>query len=620
MGTNSKPHDSATGVNRRRVIQVLSTGAALSLAGCGSDEGDGGGDGDGGGNGNGNGGSSDDLGERVPEVQLDYFSNWGGRTAVLEKMMPVVADNIEELGISTSVTPKEISRILEEWLSDAREAHFTGGFFFPGQDRIDPRQDIRRNAVDWAGNNGKGNIWNFANCEYSGPAINQQFAPTEEQRQELITEAFRLTSETAPLVPISSFSIMAATNTNEVDINGVGNAGMTFLNPNWLIKSSPKNRDVIREVISPNMIRTTNYPTSESAGVLAIWNQYVHSPLFQYDENYELQPNLARDYEFSDEAQRLEIELREGGTFHNGDPITTEHVKFTFEILRENGDAYPRAGSMGLSDEGIEIIDDRSMVFHFERPSLSVRRRTLPTWGIMHKPTWENAGVRDDPEAVTLDPIVGSGPFAVTNLEQGQFLETEAHDGHPKYDIDHGVLFRAYGSEQTYIQAFEQGEVDSTDNMSPSAFDRLQGQEGVDARATKAFTPWTLQGQCQWGAAQYPEFRRAVGAVLNRQQIIDVALFGQGDPLLYATAHNTSSPWMENTEPLTKMTDDPTGSLEEAERLLEEAGWGWDDNGNLHYPPDADPSGGLWPQGETPRAEDFPCLNEDGEYVDPNEN
>lgn len=602
MASGGKPHDSNTSINRRRVIQALSAGAAISLAGCGED----------------GGGNNQDLGERVQEIKLDYFSNWGGRTAVLEKMMPLIADNIEELGVTTSVTPKEISRILDEWIGDQRAQNFTGGFFFPGQDRIDPRQDIRRNAIDWAGDNGKGNIWNYANCEYSGPAINQQFAPTEEKRQELITEAFRVTSETAPLVPISSFSIMAATNTDEVDIGGVGNAGMTFLNPNWLIKSEPKNRDVIREVISPNMIRTTNFPTSESAGVLAIWNQYVHSPLFQYDENYELQPNLATGYEFSNEAKRLEIELRDGGTFHNGDPITTEDVKFTFEILEENGDSYPRAGDMGLSDDGIEVIDERTIAFNFEAPSLSVRRRTLPTWGILHKDTWLDAGVRENPEAVELDPIVGSGPFAVTNLEQGQYLETEAHAGHPKYDIDHGVLFKAYGNEQTAVQAFEQGEVDSTDNLSPGAFDRLEGTDGVETIATKAFTPWTLQAQCNWGATQFPAFRRAVGAVLNRQKIIDVALYGQGDPLLYATAHNTSSPWMDNTDPLTKMTDDPTGSVEDARTLLEDAGWGWDSNGNLYYPQDADTSP-LWPQGETPSPDDFPCITADGEYVDPNE-
>jgi peptide/nickel transport system substrate-binding protein len=58
-----------------------------------------------------------------------------------------------------------------------------------------------------------------------------------------------------------------------------------------------------------------------------------------------------------------------------------------------------------------------------------------------------------------------------------------------------------------------------------------------------------------------------------------------------------------------------TGDEEAARQVLSEAGWGWDDNGNLHYPPDADLSP-KWPKGSIPPVGDIPCLNEDG-YVSP---
>ena len=40
-----------------------------------------------------------------------------------------------------------------------------------------------------------------------------------------------------------------------------------------------------------------------------------------------------------------------------------------------------------------------------------------------------------------------------------------------------------------------------------------------------------------------------------------------------------------------------------------DAGWGWDGDGELHYPPDADLEP-LWPEGEEPSVDDFPCLEE----------
>jgi len=602
MVYGSKKQGSGNGINRRRVLQTLGGAASVSLAGC-----------SGNGNENGN-GDSQEMGERVPEVKLDYFSNWGGRTQVLESMMPIIQDNIEQLGVNTSLTPKEISRILENWISDQREQHFSGGFFFPGLDRIDPKVFVRRQSIDWAGDNGKANLWNYASCEYSEYAIGQVTAPNEERRRELITEALRVTSEDAPLIPISSYAIFSATNIQEININGAGDAGMTVLNPSWLIKSRPKNRDIIRETVPPNTIRTPNHPTSESTQVLGLWNQLIHTPLFQYNENYEFEPGLARDYEFSNEGRRLEIELFEGGTFHNGDPITTEHVKFTYEMLTENSDFYPRAGDLGLTDEGIQVEDDHTIVFNFEEPSLPVLRRTFATWGIFHKQSWQDAGVMENPEEAVIDPIIGSGPFKVENYQPGQFLETEAHDGHPKYDVDHGVGFRGYGNEQTAIQAFREGEVDSTDNLSPGGFGEFQDMDGVRAMAAETFTPWTLQVQCNHGPTQFTAFRRACAAVINRREIVDVALYGQVEPQLYATTYSTSSEWMSDTDKFTKMTESETGSIDEARSILEDAGWGWDDDENLHYPPDVN-TNPLWPQGETPSPDDFPCLNSQGEFV-----
>lgn len=69
---------------------------------------------------------------------------------------------------------------------------------------------------------------------------------------------------------------------------------------------------------------------------------------------------------------------------------------------------------------------------------------------------------------------------------------------------------------------------------------------------------------------------------------------------------------------INKIVDDPTGNIDAARQVLKENGWGWDDQGNLHYPPDADPSP-MWPEGEGPTSEEsnggFSCLNEEGEWV-----
>jgi len=82
------------------------------------------------------------------------------------------------------------------------------------------------------------------------------------------------------------------------------------------------------------------------------------------------------------------------------------------------------------------------------------------------------------------------------------------------------------------------------------------------------------------------------------------------DPIYESRVLLDTHPFSPPDDELTKFTDQPQGDSDGARRTLEEAGWGWDDDGNLRYPPDADLSP-LWPQGEEPSADDFPCLDED---------
>lgn len=100
----------------------------------------------------------------------------------------------------------------------------------------------------------------------------------------------------------------------------------------------------------------------------------------------------------------------------------------------------------------------------------------------------------------------------------------------------------------------------------------------------------------------------------SRQRIHDTIFRGGGyiqfEPSIFTQTH----PWFPD-DGLPTNTEDPAGDKEGARQVLSEAGWGWDDNDNLHYPPDADLSP-QWPKGENPTSEDgFACLDADGKYV-----
>jgi peptide/nickel transport system substrate-binding protein len=99
---------------------------------------------------------------------------------------------------------------------------------------------------------------------------------------------------------------------------------------------------------------------------------------------------------------------------------------------------------------------------------------------------------------------------------------------------------------------------------------------------------------------------------LNRQKINNLGFLGETEPEYAGTLFTNVHPWRPPDDRLTKFTEEPEGEPEAARQLLEDAGYGYDGDGNLHYPPDADLTP-LWPAEELPPEEDFPCLSESEE-------
>ena len=69
---------------------------------------------------------------------------------------------------------------------------------------------------------------------------------------------------------------------------------------------------------------------------------------------------LAEDLEMTDHFMKATFRLQEGITFHNGEPVTAEDVKFSYENYSgANADIYQD------KTERIEIVDERTSTFYF---------------------------------------------------------------------------------------------------------------------------------------------------------------------------------------------------------------------------------------------------------------
>ena len=78
----------------------------------------------------------------------------------------------------------------------------------------------------------------------------------------------------------------------------------------------------------------------------------VHDALVRPYPGHKMGPSLAESWQESEDGKTYQFKLRPGPKFHNGDPVTTEDVKFSFE-------RYKGAGSKVLQEHvaHVEIVD-----------------------------------------------------------------------------------------------------------------------------------------------------------------------------------------------------------------------------------------------------------------------
>src|SRR5262245_17916521 len=89
----------------------------------------------------------------------------------------------------------------------------------------------------------------------------------------------------------------------------------------------------------------------------------IHDALVRPYPGHKMGPSLAESWQERADGKTYEFKLRPGLTFHNGDPVTTEDVKFSFE-------RYKGAGAKALHDNvaEVELVDARVVRFHLRAP------------------------------------------------------------------------------------------------------------------------------------------------------------------------------------------------------------------------------------------------------------
>lgn len=596
--------------SRRNLIRSIALTTSASIAGCGSQSGE---EGASGGN-NGDNTGDNDLGERVPTVILSYFTDNAEVTAAAEQMIDSVQANISELGVNVELMPVTSQHWVDVTFNDKRDHHIGHARWSMANQNLDPT------TFTWtffsilsAGATGEPNWYNWANCEHTIPA-NDSLSTVGEERASHVNKAQEVISRELPFNALVQYSPRGAYRTDQVDIGGLGKAGVRQGSYSIFFESETTTGEPLRLANDPGTIQTPMVLNIQNPQAFDWWGNILYSPLTSYDENFKPVPVLAKDLpEQSNGGRKFTVELKDNLVFHNGDPLTAEDVKFTFEFVEQFASEFSNAQRMGYSS--IEQVDETTVEFNFEEPAPIFPTRILPSGqgAIVPKNNWIESGAMENPTDFDIEPIVGSGPFKLVNFQQNQSAEFEPFEQHPTYVPNQGLISIGYDSlASAGLNDFKQGNVDILPNLGGSLAEVVRDEvDNAEVVIAEGFSQSGLCNQCTYGPTMFSEFRRAVSWSIDRQLVNQLAYNGENNISLYSTGGmSPTHPWWPGEDNLVK-TADPTSNIERAKEELREEGWGWDDQGRLHYPADADLTP-PWPKGDAARdyPEKYPCLRE----------
>jgi peptide/nickel transport system substrate-binding protein len=249
----------------------------------------------------------------------------------------------------------------------------------------------------------------------------------------------------------------------------------------------------------------------------------IYEALTAIDKDLAVVPGLAESWTVSEDGLTYTFKLREGVTFHDGSTFDAEDVAASIRRVQAETTASPLASRV-TPITTITAVDPTTVELKLDAPFAPILSSLS---GIAIVP----AELELDIEKLQQVPV-GTGPFKFAEWQPNGFIRLEKNadyheEGLPKLDE---VRFDFVPEAATRQVGIASGEYGLLPGIDPATALQLQGQPSVTVQETRDIAYTLLGMNVSREPFDDPKVREAINKLLNRQEIIDGALFGAGVP------------------------------------------------------------------------------------------
>ncbi|AXV08221.1 Oligopeptide ABC transporter, periplasmic oligopeptide-binding protein OppA [Euzebya pacifica] len=421
-----------------------------------------------------------------------------------------------------------------------------------------------------AGDDGA-NVSGFRNDEYDLLYEAQAATDDTAARREAVQAAQALVYEQVPIRPIFYPVVGAAYRSDSW--SGIEPAvGNPLFNVWNAVEAEPlTDRDtlIVGTTFEPPTLNPTLLDTLEAQLPLSL----IYDPLMRIGRDGELMPWAAE--EVTTDGRVLTVRIREGMTFHDGEPVTADDVAFSLQYVVDTQS--PAYSSRLTAMESATALDEHTVEIVLHEPSAAFPAVALATVPVLPEHIWSSI---DNPTDFVNEAAVGSGPFSLDARSIGSSVTFSANTDHFSSPVVSALQLVVLGSFDAGIGALGTGEIDLLDDVQNAVnFETLLDQEGVEVVQTESHGWRGLHFNMRHAPFDDLHFRTALSLLVPTQDIIDVIVAGYGAPA-GSFIPPVLSQW--HNEALDAYETDPAAAMAE----LDAAGYVRDEDGTLYYPPE----------------------------------
>ncbi|TFL17154.1 peptide ABC transporter substrate-binding protein [Jannaschia formosa] len=292
--------------------------------------------------------------------------------------------------------------------------------------------------------------------------------------------------------------------------------------------------------------------------------------LFRITPEGEIVPNLAAEVPtvenggLSEDGLEWRIKLRDDVTWHDGEPFTAEDVKFTLELITDPAFRAWRTTGHDLVRD-IEVVSPTEITWRMEEPFAPYMSFLTETFILPE----HILGAAEDPnEAAFNQAPVGTGAFKWGERQPGDNLTLVANpDYHGDGPYVEQLVFKYIPDMTVLYTQFRSGEIDLVGQayITPDNYEEARTLEDREVTLVPRATVESIYLNQALPQFQDKAVREALYKAIDRKSIIDILYFGV--PSEIETFMPPTSAYYNPTLPEHEF------DLEEAARLLDEAGW-----------------------------------------------